>query len=295
MKVDTVLPVTKVLGALGRGILYYPMIGRALGSMDAAIFLGNFMYWDGKQADKVQGFIFKNAIHIEKETGLKRSRQENAREVLKNFGILQEKKQGTPAILYFRFIWDQLDKILSNQIISENPDVDINDYLGEIAGDKSKKKTPKSPKELKEDKTPPILYQMKEAFDHAYEAIPGYEQGYAWSKDKKGGKDWAGLKALKNHFVERGIQRKKKELQASGQKIKEGEVIAYSDEEILISWTLFLGALPKYHTERNFTPSLLLQNFNPIITEIINVNKARHKPENAGAKPNARSVASDYV
>lgn len=294
MNVNVVLPVSKVLGALGRPIVYYPEIGRALGSMDAAVFLGNFMYWDGKQADKTEGWIFKNSFEISKETGLKRSRQESAREVLRNFGILQEKKEDFPPKVYYRFIWDALDKVMSDHILTNNPDMKPEDILKEVIPEKPKKEKipPKEkPPKTETDKMPSVIYQMKEIFDQEYEVLPGKEIGYQWSKDKKGGKDWGNLKMLKNTFIERAQNRRKKELITKGETPPEKTSdIEISDEELLVSWKLFLANLPPYHQERNFTPALLYSNFNPIIQEIY---KNVTNPKPAAAVPN--STPEDYA
>lgn len=300
MKVNALLPVTQVLAALGRPVFYYPLIGRALRNNDAAVFLGNFMYWEGKQADKSEGFIFKNSNEIFHETGLKRSRQESARKVLCKLGILEEKKEGYPPKIYYRFNWEALDKVLSDFVNTDDKDIENDEIIGsDTAPNNKEQKTSetKKPKDLPPteeiEKPVAILYQMKVLFDKAYEKIPGFEMGYQWSKDIKGGMDWKNLKMLKNGFIERAITRKRKEFENSNRPLP--KEIDISDEELLTSWEIFLDQLPAYHSERNFTPALLYKNFNIIVKDIVNANKTKQQPVNAGAKSTARTTGKDYV
>lgn len=293
MKTIEALPFSQALRALGRPVFYYPVIGRALGSNDAAVFLGNFMYWEGKQADKKSKWIFKSAVDILEETGLKRSRQENAREILSKFGIIEEKKEDFPPKIYYRFNWETLDKVVSEYIVNNNKD----EFQEEEEPEKktTKKATPKPKKEkvLTEEKLPTVIYQMKGIFDEVYSSRPGFEMGYEWSKDKKGGMDWCNLKRLRDTFYNRSIERKKKELIKLEKQIP--DQIEISDEELLSSWRLFLNSLSDYHKERNFTPALLYKNFNPIVNDIITTNKTKQPVANAGEKSGARSKAQDYV
>lgn len=112
MKANEILPISQTLKKIGTVVAYYPRIALALKSVNAAIFLAQFIYWEGKQKNE-EGWIYKTMEEIRKETGLSRNEQETARKRLKELNILEEKRMGIPAKLYFRFNWDVLDKILS--------------------------------------------------------------------------------------------------------------------------------------------------------------------------------------
>lgn len=127
------------LRLVGRPVAYYPKIAEALGSVDAAIFLCQFLYWEGKQSDK-DGWIYKTIEEIKKETGLSYYEQKRSRKILKELGILEEKLFGLPARLYFKFNWNRLNEILLNynQIqqkswvkLEEEKELKDNDFLAE--------------------------------------------------------------------------------------------------------------------------------------------------------------------
>lgn len=84
-----------------RPVAYHPDIARIVGSVKAAIFLCQLLYWTGK-GKRADGFIWKTQAEMETETALTRSEQETARKKLKRLGILEEKLHGIPAKLHYR-------------------------------------------------------------------------------------------------------------------------------------------------------------------------------------------------
>lgn len=88
-------------GVLQRPIAFHPALARALGSINSAVFVGQLLYWTGKQEDP-DGWIYKTQAEIEEETTLTRYEQEGARRVALSLGVLFEERRGIPAKMYYR-------------------------------------------------------------------------------------------------------------------------------------------------------------------------------------------------
>ncbi len=97
------------LREVGRPVAYYPKISKFVGSVKAAIFLCQFIYWEGKQMDKETRWIFKTQREIQEETGLSRYEQEGARRELKKRGHLEEIYKGIPRKVNYRINWDKFN------------------------------------------------------------------------------------------------------------------------------------------------------------------------------------------
>ena len=259
MKPDQALPISQTLKAIGRPVAYYPSMAHALGNVKAALLACQFLYWEGKQEDP-DGWIYKTQADIQRETGLTRTEQENARRTLRKAGILEEKRKGTPARLFFRFDWDAFDQVLTQHF-----------------NNKDQPKKPKKPrKEEPTERQPTLLQQMREEFDRVHLDVFGFD--YNWSKSKQDrGKDWGNLKRMAEFFQE----------SYTGTN-QDGA----TDEDILHAWKVYLEKLPTYHKTRNLTPAKLYSNRNEIIQEI----KTTHNgstTDSAGSKSNGKqSVAS---
>lgn len=92
---------TSLLVDSGSPIAYYPDLVPLVGSVNATILLCQLIYWTGKQHDP-NGWIRKESKELQKETGLTKDQQETARKQLRNLGIVEEKRKGTPPKLHFR-------------------------------------------------------------------------------------------------------------------------------------------------------------------------------------------------
>ncbi len=122
MKPNEILQISKSLRIVGKPIAFYPEIAKKIGSINATIFLCQFLYWEGKQECK-ERWIYKSQIEIYNETGLSRRKQENVRSTLKKLGILEEELKGSPPLVHFKFNWEILDKILSDETVNfDEPD-----------------------------------------------------------------------------------------------------------------------------------------------------------------------------
>lgn len=77
------------------------------------LFLSQAYYWS-KEKNSIDrgGWFYKTMEEWKEEIGIGRKPQESARKKLRELGILEEKKQGIPAKLFFRVNHDVLHKLL---------------------------------------------------------------------------------------------------------------------------------------------------------------------------------------
>lgn len=94
-----------------KGILYQPGFALVFDSVNAGILLGQLLYWHGKGYKKP--WTYKTAKELERETGLSRTKQDNAIKILVSFGILSVQLRGVPATRHFKLDLKQLHKVLS--------------------------------------------------------------------------------------------------------------------------------------------------------------------------------------
>lgn len=69
------------------------------GSMDAALFLSQCVYWSPRGKN---GWFYKTQQDWESELGLKRRRVDRVRRQLKALGVLEEQRRGIPCKVYYR-------------------------------------------------------------------------------------------------------------------------------------------------------------------------------------------------
>ena len=89
------------------GVLYYPSLGRMLGSTTAGLMLCQLIYWSRRTKDE-DGWIWKTQDNFNEELSLSRREQETARRVLRKSGLVDEQKRGVPARLFYRVNFDVL-------------------------------------------------------------------------------------------------------------------------------------------------------------------------------------------
>ena len=95
-----------------RPIAYHASLARALGSVTAGVLLSQLLYWQPRSRD-TEGWIWKTQEQIYEETALTRREQETARTTLRKARVIEEKRAGVPAKLYFRVDMKRLIKLLS--------------------------------------------------------------------------------------------------------------------------------------------------------------------------------------
>lgn len=86
---------------LHRPIAFHRSFVAPCGGILPALLLSQALYWSGRTTDQ-EGWFFKTQAEWAEETALTRYEQESAREKLRTRGILEEKRQGVPARLYYR-------------------------------------------------------------------------------------------------------------------------------------------------------------------------------------------------
>lgn len=279
MKPYEILPVVSVMRATGKPIEYYPNFGKFLNSATAALFLSHFMYWEGKQKDE-ERWIYKKRTEIEKETGLTRWEIESARKILKGLEILEEKKEGAPALLHYRFDWVKFEELFS-------------EYASKLDLPKEKKKREPKKETPTEEQKVNILGLMKDVFDKYF--ILAYPQGYEWSKDTAG-KDWGSMKDLKIKLENRVRFKKLSDLKKTEPLTEKKESdFEFTDEEIVSTFDWILKLLPEYHVKINFTPALLNSNFNKILIDVINGYSKEPGNNNNKNERASKESASEWV
>lgn len=100
---------------LGRPLVVHRVLIEITGSLTAAMFLSQAMYWTDKVKDKYgSDEFFKTIEQWEKDTGLTRREQEGAREKLGKLGILSERHEYLKHRLWYKVNYNQLGKLLKN-------------------------------------------------------------------------------------------------------------------------------------------------------------------------------------
>jgi hypothetical protein len=97
---------------LQRPIAYHRALASIGGGALAGLFLSQAWYWSGR-TDDADGWFYKTRDEWTEETGLTRDEQETARKRLRSRQLLEEKRAGVPARLYFRVRVDALIEALT--------------------------------------------------------------------------------------------------------------------------------------------------------------------------------------
>ncbi len=107
-----------------RPIAYHPIIAKAVGSVTAGVLLSQFLYWTPRTSDP-EGWFYKTQDDIYNETALTRWEQETARRHLRGSKVLEERKAGVPARLYFRVSLDALEALLEGPGCPQDASQDV--------------------------------------------------------------------------------------------------------------------------------------------------------------------------
>lgn len=100
----------KLQDLLDRPIAYHRIFVPFAG-VSGAVFLSQALYWT-KRIPRESEWFYKTREDWQEETGLGRRAQEEARNTLKELGILEEKLTGIPARLFFKINFDVLESVL---------------------------------------------------------------------------------------------------------------------------------------------------------------------------------------
>lgn len=111
----TMTDVDIIDGLLSRVIAFHPVFVRITGSIKAGLFLSQLYYWD--RTAKARGeWIDRTRAEFEEHTALSRREQERARELLREAGLITERKLGTPSRLCYKLNLAQLFDKIRNQL-----------------------------------------------------------------------------------------------------------------------------------------------------------------------------------
>jgi hypothetical protein len=120
------MDIADILG--DRPVAYHPILAKMLGSVNAALFLSQLLYWHNvmKKAaarDKKEwdGWFYKSRDEMFDETGLSRTEQETARKVLGTNGVVKERRKGVPATMHYFIDTKRLHEVVTSWHESDQP------------------------------------------------------------------------------------------------------------------------------------------------------------------------------
>ncbi len=88
-------------------IAYNPELAKVLGSVHAALMMGQLLYWRGK--GRWGDSIYKTVREMQEETGLSRSNQETAIKICQKAGVLEVRRRGYKGKRLFSIKKDRLE------------------------------------------------------------------------------------------------------------------------------------------------------------------------------------------
>lgn len=100
-----------ILSLLDRPIAFHRVFAAIANSVNAGVMLSQAVYWSHRTKDP-DGWFYKSQEEWFEETFLSRREQETARKKLIAIGVLEEKRSGLPARLFFRVKKEALEAIL---------------------------------------------------------------------------------------------------------------------------------------------------------------------------------------
>lgn len=116
-----------LLELFDRPIAFHPVLARLTGSVAAGLFLSQAIYWQKRiPAKRLAGcpgpdWFFHTIEEWAEETAMGRDEQKSARKRLVALGLLEEKRAGIPARLFYRVKVEEIEKMLKKQQIAAKP------------------------------------------------------------------------------------------------------------------------------------------------------------------------------
>lgn len=103
--------VIKFSDLFDRPIAFHRAFVRLTKSVTAGLLLSQAVYWS-KRTNNEEGWFWKTQEEWFEETGLTRREQESSRDILRGLGILEEKRAGMPAKIFYRInqevLWNSI-------------------------------------------------------------------------------------------------------------------------------------------------------------------------------------------
>ncbi|HGJ5857435.1 MAG TPA: hypothetical protein ACHBZ1_16870, partial [Arsenophonus nasoniae] len=99
---------------LDRPIAFHRSFVTITKSVTSALMLSQAIYWAkrGKTHSDGEAWFYKTQADWEEETGLSRREQETARKKLIGLGVMNEKRTGVPARIFFSIDFNKLEELL---------------------------------------------------------------------------------------------------------------------------------------------------------------------------------------
>jgi len=99
---------------LGRPIAFFPRLVPLTESAKSTVMLGQLLYWTrhGSAMASSAGWFYKTGEAWRRETGLSLREQRTARGDLMSLGVLDERRDGMPARIFYRLDLERLDRAL---------------------------------------------------------------------------------------------------------------------------------------------------------------------------------------
>ena len=111
LSLDTAL----LLDIFDEPIVFHRSYVPIAGGITAALFLSHAGYACEGQPKAHDGWFVRSQAEWERDTGLTRREQETARRLLRERGLLEERRVGMPAVLWYRVNWARLRESLEHQ------------------------------------------------------------------------------------------------------------------------------------------------------------------------------------
>lgn len=111
LSLDTAL----LLDIFDEPIVFHRSYVPIAGGITAALFLSHAGYACEDLPKDHDGWFVRSQAEWERDTGLTRREQETARRLLRERGLLEERRVGMPAVLWYRVNWARLRESLEHQ------------------------------------------------------------------------------------------------------------------------------------------------------------------------------------
>lgn len=106
----------------GNSVRYMPALAHVFGSVNAAIVLSQFIYWNG-MGHRYDGFFYKTVRELYYETGLTEDQQSTAINKLKRCGVIETKNAGIPNKRHFFVHMHEIKKMVTTWQKTADPEL----------------------------------------------------------------------------------------------------------------------------------------------------------------------------
>lgn len=104
------MKLSEAIRGIGRPVAYFPALARFLGSVPAAIYLAQLLYWEGKTKHE---YLYTDSAEMEEQTALTAREQQRARKLLSDMGIIGADYARLEHKMHITVDTEQLDRLWS--------------------------------------------------------------------------------------------------------------------------------------------------------------------------------------